>query len=422
MNPPAPDVVNLAEHVGSRLGETCGGVELVADRRGSRVYRLQFPASDVALKFASHNAEEEQGVREAEHLARREAAVLTHLHDFTPGYLIDSGDLGGGGSWLALRWLEGITPHRLFTPARQGDDSPAQRDSILRAAIAIADWLTQFHALGMASRRPSTGPHPPRARHCRSHRLRPRPRPLSASIRRHLPGGMVDFTAPETAAHLLATPDEQSIAIDERAEVYALAAVLHLAWTGLPPPTYTHDHAPWSDKLKDVALGRHHDLAAIRPWPRPAFEKALRHALRPEPEDRVPSMTRFRDDLSSGKHAEVLPAGAVPPRWWVRQVRTGGPARRGPPATDSHRAAEPEFRGRLGRAQAELLLAEVYVRAGESQGLTLAHDAIEKVIALQSVALRRQRLVPLATALEARPGSDARELARTARQVAAARI
>jgi hypothetical protein len=41
------------------------------------------------------------------------------------------------------------------------------------------------------------------------------------------------------------------------------------------------------------------------------------------------------------------------------------------------------------------------------------------VSTLQSVALRRQRLVPLASALEARPGSDARELAR---QVAATRI
>jgi hypothetical protein len=58
----------------------------------------------------------------------------------------------------------------------------------------------------------------------------------------------------------------------------------------------------------------------------------------------------------------------------------------------------------------------VYVRAGEPQGLTLAHEAITKVSALQSVAIRRERLVPLATALQTRPGTDTRELARTARQ------
>lgn len=119
--------------MGSRVGDACGSVELIADRRGSRVYRLQFPTGDVALKLASHNPDG-QGIRDAEHLARREAAVLTHLHDFTPGYLIDSGKLDGG-SWLALRWLDAITPHRLFRPARRGDDSPTQRDSIRHAAI-----------------------------------------------------------------------------------------------------------------------------------------------------------------------------------------------------------------------------------------------------------------------------------------------
>jgi transcriptional regulator with XRE-family HTH domain len=76
---------------------------------------------------------------------------------------------------------------------------------------------------------------------------------------------------------------------------------------------------------------------------------------------------------------------------------------------------------RRDRTQAELLLAEVHVRAGEPCGLTLAREAIEKV-PLQSVAARRQRLVPLATALGARPGSDTRELARRARQIATTRI
>ncbi|MGH3720891.1 MAG: hypothetical protein ACRDRI_18990, partial [Pseudonocardiaceae bacterium] len=75
---------------------------------------------------------------------------------------------------------------------------------------------------------------------------------------------------------------------------------------------------------------------------------------------------------------------------------------------------------RRDRTQAELLLAEVHVRAGEPRGLTLARDAIEGVSTLQSVAARR-RLVPLATALEARPGTDHRELARTARQIAETR-
>ncbi|MBV9010445.1 MAG: hypothetical protein JO272_00105 [Pseudonocardiales bacterium] len=298
MNPPAPDVVNLAEHVGSRVGKACGGIELVTNRRGSRVYRLRFPSGDVALKLASHN-DDEQGVRDAEHLARREAAVLTHLHDFIPGYLIDSGDVEGGGSWLALRWLSGITPQRLFAPARRGDGSPAQRSNILHATVAVADRMAQLHALGWlhTDLQPAHILLGPTAVDLIDFALAQGPHQLLPDVTYR--GGMVHFTAPETAAHILTTPDDQSVVIDERAEVYALAAVLHFAWTGLPPTTYTHDQAPLQDKLKDVAHGRHYDLAAIRPWPWTAFENALHDALRPQPEDRIPSMTRFGEILSS---------------------------------------------------------------------------------------------------------------------------
>ncbi|MGH3711560.1 MAG: hypothetical protein ACRDRQ_26435 [Pseudonocardiaceae bacterium] len=73
---------------------------------------------------------------------------------------------------------------------------------------------------------------------------------------------------------------------------------------------------------------------------------------------------------------------------------------------------------RRGHTMAELVLAEVYLRAGDPRGLTLAHEAITKVTTLQSVAVRRELLIPLATALETRPGGDSRDLARTARQLA----
>ena len=76
---------------------------------------------------------------------------------------------------------------------------------------------------------------------------------------------------------------------------------------------------------------------------------------------------------------------------------------------------------RTDRTMAELLLAEIHIRAGEPQGLTLARHAIEGVSTLHSIATRRQRLLPLATALETRPSTDTRELARTARQIATTR-
>ena len=74
-----------------------------------------------------------------------------------------------------------------------------------------------------------------------------------------------------------------------------------------------------------------------------------------------------------------------------------------------------------GRTIAELMLAEVHVRAGEPRGLALAQRAMNAAGILQSVAVRRERLLPLAAALEARPGNDAKQLAHAARHIAATR-
>ncbi|MGH8921120.1 MAG: hypothetical protein ACRD0H_22775, partial [Actinomycetes bacterium] len=74
------------------------------------------------------------------------------------------------------------------------------------------------------------------------------------------------------------------------------------------------------------------------------------------------------------------------------------------------------------RTNAKLILAEVHVRAGKPRGLVLARQIIDAVSTLQSVAVRQERLVPLATALEARPGNNAKEIARMAHQVAATRM
>ncbi len=74
----------------------------------------------------------------------------------------------------------------------------------------------------------------------------------------------------------------------------------------------------------------------------------------------------------------------------------------------------------LSRTQSAIVLATIHVRAGEPDGLRLAHSAVTAAAKLTSIRVR-QRLEPLATALEARPGSDPQQLARMTRQVAAAR-
>ena len=66
---------------------------------------------------------------------------------------------------------------------------------------------------------------------------------------------------------------------------------------------------------------------------------------------------------------------------------------------------------------AAVLRATIYVQAREPRGLLMAKTAIEAVAPLHSVRAR-ERLQPLIVALDARPGSDHRDLARLARKVA----
>jgi hypothetical protein len=70
---------------------------------------------------------------------------------------------------------------------------------------------------------------------------------------------------------------------------------------------------------------------------------------------------------------------------------------------------------------AGILRATIHVQAGEPRGLGMAKSAIDAVALLHSQRAR-ERLVPLAAALGSRPGSDHRELARIARQIATARV
>jgi hypothetical protein len=75
---------------------------------------------------------------------------------------------------------------------------------------------------------------------------------------------------------------------------------------------------------------------------------------------------------------------------------------------------------RRARTFSSILLATIHVRAGESDGLPLAHGAITGVMKLSSVRAR-QHLDPLATALQARPSNDHRQLARMARHLTTTR-
>jgi transcriptional regulator with XRE-family HTH domain len=74
----------------------------------------------------------------------------------------------------------------------------------------------------------------------------------------------------------------------------------------------------------------------------------------------------------------------------------------------------------VGHTTSGIVLATIHVHAGEPDGLPMAHGAITAVTKLSSVRAHG-RLQPLATALAARPGRDAQDLAQLAHHTTATR-
>ena len=89
-------------------------------------------------------------------------------------------------------------------------------------------------------------------------------------------------------------------------------------------------------------------------------------------------------------------------------------------AASSVRQWKVEGTSRRDSALPDIALATIHVTAGEPDSAALAHQAITSVAELRSVRTRIS-LVRLVDALETRPGSDNRELARRARQVTSVR-
>jgi len=75
----------------------------------------------------------------------------------------------------------------------------------------------------------------------------------------------------------------------------------------------------------------------------------------------------------------------------------------------------------ISRTQSGIVLATIYVKAGEPDGMRMAHHAVTAAMKITSVRVH-QRLLPLIAVLEARRGPDAHELARMARQVATTQL
>ena len=110
-------------------------------------------------------------------------------------------------------------------------------------------------------------------------------------------GGLVHFVAPEIAEQM--TKKATSIPYDQTSEVYAIAAVFFLLFTGKTPISYGNDNfmsVPFNQKLKFIVSGNFISFEQASSPPFPELEKILQICLSPDKKMRYSSY-KFLDEL-----------------------------------------------------------------------------------------------------------------------------
>ncbi|MFF2952656.1 hypothetical protein ACFVVU_15090 [Kitasatospora sp. NPDC057965] len=262
-----------------------GEAKLLHERRGTTFFKV----GGTALKITD-------GL-----MAGREGQVLAALG---ADHYLAHGD-HGQGTWLAMRWIDGTSLWDALEPAHRSNGTPAVRRSILTAAAEAADALAALHAAGWThgDLQPDHIVFEGSATRIIDLACAQGPVPVPFYVHR---GGMTHTTAPEIATLILDTTDH--ITTTPEADVWSLAASLFWAWTRTPPTDYRDPKNRRPDLLADIAANRRHDLAAVRPWPFPAFEGALRAGLDPNPGQRSTAETMAR----RVRTALTDPAGSAP--------------------------------------------------------------------------------------------------------------
>lgn len=280
-------------------GQSWAGVEIAALVRGledSELYRgVAADGTPVALKIGR------EGQAAIASTLAREARVLAALDGDGAPRLLDAG-YDRGRPYLVMTWCDGVAVSVAAQQARSAGD----RRRLRALAADVAAAYARLHDRGVLH----GDVHPGNCLVGDDGRIvvvdfgsaSPVEAPALPDPTR---AGIPQFHDPQMAAALLA--GTLPLAADVLAEQYAVAALVHLLVTGVPPTGVTAER---------VAL-----LQAIVAQPLPAFasqgvaawpslEQVLARALAKAPADRFVSMTAFADAI----RAAALPRARRPGR------------------------------------------------------------------------------------------------------------
>ncbi|OKJ70456.1 protein kinase domain-containing protein [Streptomyces sp. CB02460] len=261
-------------------------IQLLSDRRGSRVWKVQGPGGAVAVKANTpdgDNAHEKAAeiLQEDDHLLR-----LTAAGAVSPDYRVSSGTWEGG-RWLVVNWIDGVPLWRALTLARGAEgDRATVRSWLTGIARGWTEHLARMHAAGWAH----ADVQPTNTLVTSDGRAAVIDYALACGLdasHRRVPyrGALTHTTAPEIATAILSTPAGIHIQAHPAADIWSLGASLFWCWTGHRPVPYD-DGLDRLEKLAAIAKGTTIALRDVRPCAFPAFEDTITACLAPDPSDR----------------------------------------------------------------------------------------------------------------------------------------
>lgn len=270
--------------------------ELIADRRGSQIWKVTLAdGPTLALKYATNNVETQGIQASASQLGVREVSVLRLIGE--PAYLYAAGNTSAG-SWLAVEWKNAPTLPKRWQILRNDPHDEAAHISAAGSACQAAEALRDLHSQGWRHA-DLQGDHilvPDDGRACLIDFALAQG-PANVDIQPHIPyrGALAHLSAPELAAQVMATPENVGITLTCEAEVYTFGAVLFVAWARQWPRDYGRE--PRGLTLADIYTVIA-DPASQRPmpdgWPRMA--ELVRGMLEADPAKR-PTIHEVHADL-----------------------------------------------------------------------------------------------------------------------------
>jgi len=271
------------------------GYELVVEvtnRRGTALLKVSQGESLYALKLNVPDPAE--NVYDTVLLIKREASVLKRLGGLVHDLYVNHGQ-HNSTHWLLLRWLDGESvslPSKLY---RSMPDEQQKKIAFLKLFVSILEKYAAFHGAGYLHG--DVQPH-------HIFMVSEVPAVIDWGLGKHVAdvdcvyrGGLAHFASPEVARGMIERAS--NIPYDQLSEIYSIAAMFFVLFTGITPVNYGADDpmsVPLEQKLRCITQSNLTSFREAGSLLFPELELVLQKCLSSNRDERL-STTEFLKKL-----------------------------------------------------------------------------------------------------------------------------